>query len=167
MSSGPDGTVLTAEVRELQVKVAGVDGDIREINDRILGLDGKIDKAVTSLGTEFRSALSSLGTQLSERNRTPWGILISAAGFITTTLAFIGSQALSPIQTDIKLLKDQMVPREEVNYRTATNEKRMDRLESLATLLANRRYDEMQKQIDRLERQNDGFRGLPATTIAK
>lgn len=147
-----------AEVRALQVKVGNIDSDVREINDRILGLDGKIDKAMASLGSEFRSSLTTLGSQLSERNRTPWGTLITAAGFISTTLAFIGSQALFPLQTDIKALKEQIVPREEINYRTKTSQLQLDRLESLANTLANRRYDDMQRQIDRLERQNDSFK---------
>ncbi|UGY15095.1 hypothetical protein HAP48_0042325 [Bradyrhizobium septentrionale] len=167
MTTAVDGATLATDVRALQVKVGGIDADISQINDRILGLDGKIEKMGSALGTEFRSALSSLGTQLGERNRTPWGILISAAGLITTTLAFVGSQALSPIQADIKTLKEHLVPREEINYRAATDEKRMERLEGLEMLLVNRRYDEMQKLIDRLERQNDGLRGLPSSVVAK
>lgn len=157
MSDGHHNQTL-AEVSALKVKVGNIDADVRDINDRIVGLDQKLDKAVTSLGSEFRSALSSLGGQLTERNRTPWGTLITAAGFISTTLAFIGSQALFPLQNDIKALKEQVVPREELNYRTKTSQSQLDRLESLANTLANRRYEEMQRQIDRLERQNDSLK---------
>jgi hypothetical protein len=157
MSDGHHNQTL-AEVSALKVKVGNIDADVRDINDRIVGLDQKLDKAVTSLGSEFRSALSSLGGQLTERNRTPWGTLITAAGFISATLGFIGNQALDPMRADLKALKEHTVPREEITFRSKTSEARLDRLENLASQLASRRYDEMQRQIDRLERQNDSLK---------
>ncbi len=148
-----DGAASQSELAALDVKVGNLDGDIREINDRLLGLDTKIDKAITSLATEFRSALSSLATQLSERNKTPWAVLISAAAFLVTVLGGIGWQALSPVREEVNDLRSKLVPRAEVEFRHSVNEKRLNQIEADLRDGQRRREDQMQRTIDRLEQQ--------------
>lgn len=145
----------------LSVKVEAIDNDMREVKDSILGLDAKIEKAVTDLAREVRAAIQSLSTQFTERERafaerqrTPWGVLISAAVAIVGVLGIFGTQALSPIQNDIKSLKEKIVPREEINFRSDTTVKRLEVIEQSVIQTQNRRYEEMQRQIERLQDQN-------------
>ncbi len=134
----------------LSVKVGALDDDVREINDRLLGLDTKIDKAVSSLAHEFRTALAALTTQLSERNRTPWAVLFAGAAVVISVLAMFGSQALSPVLSDIKNLKEQIVPRVENDFRNAEEREHFARLEAWVKRLEERRYDELIRENERL-----------------
>jgi hypothetical protein len=137
----------------LGVKVEALEADFREVKDSILSLDAKIDKSISSLAHEVRSAITALSGQLTERQRTPWGVLISGAGFIVLVLGIFGGQALSPIQSDIKSIKDEMVPRAEINARSAMTERRFTTMESAVEQIQRRRYDELIRTIERL--QND------------
>lgn len=148
-----DGAASQSELAALDVKVSNLDGDVREINDRLLGLDVKIDKAITSLATEFRSALASLATQLTERNKTPWPVLISAAAFMVTVLGGVGWQTLSPVRDDVNAIKRELVPRQEVEFRYSVNDKRLTQIEAEQRETQRRQIDELQRTIDRLELQ--------------
>lgn len=131
----------------LGIKVEALEGDVREVKDSIAGLDAKIDKAVTSLAHEVRTAISTLSGQFAERQRTPWGVLISGAGFIVLVLGGFGSQALSPILSDIKSVKTQIVPREEINYRAQVTERRLVSIEADIVRMERQRYDEMREEL--------------------
>jgi len=157
--SNPGHDSVEAAYVALGVRVGAVERDIGEVNDRLLGLDTKIDKGIAGLASEFRSSLSSLTTQLSERNRTPWAVLIAAAGFIVAVLGTVGSQALAPVRDNVKTLQDQIVPREEINYRSTANDKRLSAIEADIRLSEQRRYDLMIRNIDRLENENRAIRG--------
>lgn len=145
---------IEASYVALDVRARGVERDIGEVNDRLLGLDTKIDKGIAGLASEFRTSLASLTTQLSERNRTPWAVLIAAASLIIGALGIVGSQALSPVSGAVKALQDQIVPREEINYRSQVNDKRLTNIEADIRLIEQRRYDMMTRQLDRLETEN-------------
>lgn len=144
----------SSDITALSVRVGALESDIREFGDRLLGLDTKIDKAISGLATEFRASFSAITSQLSERQRTPWAVLISGAGFIVAVLGVFGSQALSPLQADTKLLKEQIVPREEINYRTEASNRRFQQIESAIAILQQRAYDEMRDELRDLRNEN-------------
>lgn len=142
----------------LDIQVRGLEGDVRELKDGIAGLDAKIDKSIASLAHEVRSAVTALTNQFTERQRTPWGVLISAAGFMVAVLGVFGTQALSPMLADIKSLKEQTFPREEAIFRYGINNQRLNAIESDIRLIQQRRYDEIAKELDRSDRENRELR---------
>lgn len=152
----------TMDYAALGIKVEALEGDVREVKNSILGLDAKIEKSITSLAHEVRASNATLSSQFAERQRTPWTVLISGAGFIVAVLGVFGSQALSPIQGDIKTLKEQFVSREEINFRSESNNRRMLSLETLEENLQRRRYEETREEIRRLQGENDYLRRNPA-----
>lgn len=135
----------------LGIKVEALEGDVREVKDSLLGLNSKFDNAVTSLSQEFRSAISALSNQFSERQRTPWGVLISGAMALVVVLGIVGSQAMSPLQADLKALKEQIVPREEINYRAEVANRRWTAIEAGIDQIQRRRNDELHDEIRRLQ----------------
>jgi len=143
-----------SDITALSVRVGALEGDIREFGDRLLGLDTKIDKAISGLATEFRASFSAITSQLSERQRTPWAVLISGAGFIVAVLGVFGSQALSPLQSDTKHLKEQIVPREEINYRAEVSNRRFLQIENAVETLQRRAYEEMRDELRELRNEN-------------
>lgn len=151
-SSLGEGAASKAELAALDVTVGNLTGDVSEINDRILGLDTKIDKGIASLASEFRSSLAALATQLSERNKTPWAVLIPAAAFLVTLLGGVGWQTLSPVRDQVNEIKAHMVPRAEVEFRYSVNDKRLTAIETDLREIARRREDEHLRIIERLER---------------
>jgi len=146
----------------LGIKVGALEDDVREVKDSILGLDAKIEKSITSLAHEVRTQLASLASQFNERQRTPWTVLIAATMAIISVLGIFGSQALSPIQSEIKLLKEQIVPRDEIAARSEANNRRIVNLENLADQLQRRRYEETREEMRRLQSEIDYLRRNPA-----
>lgn len=145
----------------LDVQIRGLDADVRDLKDGFAGLDAKIDKSIASLAHEFRTAVSSLSNQFTERQRTPWGVLISAAMAIVGVLAIVGSQAMAPLQQEIKYLKDNSFPREEAVFRYGINDKRLNGLEAARLVAQERRFNELIRQIERLETDNRELRRVP------
>jgi hypothetical protein len=125
---------------------------VREINDRLLGLDIKIDKLVAGLATEFRTSLASLVSQLSERNRTPWSVMIPAAAFLVTILGGVGYQALAPVREDVNVIKATMVPRVEQEFRQHTLDRRFNEVERRVEKMEDRAYSEMRQDLERLQK---------------
>lgn len=138
----------------LAIKVDGLDSDMREVKDSILGLDVKIEKAVTDLAREVRAAIESLRTQFADRQRTPWGVLISGAGFTVTVIVLFGSQALSPLQADIKALKEEIVPRKEIDYRAENANRRFQAIELDIRTIETARYNELRERLRDVENEN-------------
>jgi hypothetical protein len=62
-------------------------------------------------------------------------------------LGGFGSQALSPILSDIKSVKTQIVPREEINYRAQVTERRLVSIEADIVRMERQRYDEMREEL--------------------
>lgn len=151
--------IQPVDATALAVQVDALDGDVREIKDSILGLDAKIEKAVSDLAREVRHAISTLTTQFTERQRTPWAVIFSGAAVTISVLGFVGAQALSPVQADVKALKEQIVPREEINYRALIAKERFDWVTAQINQLQARRYDNLIKSIERLSAENNQLRG--------
>lgn len=151
-------SIIPVDPATLQVRVETLDTDLREVKDSILGLDAKIEKAVTDLAREMRAAVASLATQFSERQRTPWGVIYTGIGVLVAVLGFVGGQALAPMQSDIKVLKEQIVPRDEINYRTTVAVQRFETMSRNIDQIQTRRYDELMKQVERLSSENGALK---------
>lgn len=166
--SGTDG-IKSFETLDVQVKA--LEGDVRDIKT-----------SIASLGAEVRQALTNVTAQFSQQQKTPWLAIGSVGALVITVLAFIGQQTLNPLQSDIKTMKEELVPRVEHNYREAAatarfskideqlfpkdealfrysvNDKRLTQLEQDFRLSQQRRYDELTKSVDRLESENRALR---------
>lgn len=146
------------EARELSVKVEGLNDDVREFKDSLLGVEAKIENFIASFSREIRSAITTLSTQLADSKRTPWGTLIGVLSITIIILGGFGTQALYPMQADIKSLKDQIVPREEINFRSKTTIDRLERLNAQVDQIQAHRYDEMVREMTRLQAENAALR---------
>lgn len=131
----------------LDVQVKALEGDVRDIKT-----------SITNLGAEVRSALTAVTSQFAQQQKTPWVSIGSVGALIIAVLSFIGSQALTPILSDIKSLKDEVVPRVEHNYRQAATDHLFDEVSKQLNLIQSRRYDDLTKTIDRLESENRDLR---------
>ena len=118
MAPGDDSVSRTAQLHDvsaLGVKVQGLEIDVRDLK-----------VGITAIAAEMRTSFNSLSIALNERNRTPWVSILSGAGVVVTTMAFIGTLALAPIQRDIATLQNQQVPRVELDKRGAALDQRLD-----------------------------------------
>jgi hypothetical protein len=83
-----------------------------DIDVRFAGLQQRvsgIEQAVQGVAQQ----VSALATTLNDRSRTPWGILISGAGFMMGVVAVVGGLAYAPIReaiadtkADIRLISE-------------------------------------------------------------
>jgi hypothetical protein len=161
------GTDAVKSFETLDVQVKALEGDVRDIKT-----------SIASLGAEVRQALTNVTSQFAQQQRTPWLTIGSVGALVITVLGFLGQQTLSPLQSDIKMMKEELVPRVEHNYREAAatarfskideqlfpkdealfrysvNDKRLTQLEQDFRLTQQRRYDEMTKTIERLDSEN-------------
>jgi peptidoglycan hydrolase CwlO-like protein len=145
-------------VAALDTRVGVLDNEIREVNVRITGLDEKFDKVMTAFAVEFRAAIAGLSTQFSERNKTPWGILISGAGVVLTMVALLGHQTLSPITENLSMVIQEMVPRKEVEFRYSINDKRLTKIEEELADTRNRELSSLHEQVNALRHENNLLR---------
>lgn len=90
----------------LNVKVQSLEHDVQELK-----------VGFTSLATEMREGFRTIGDAVAERSRTPWVSIASGAAVIVTVLGFIGQLALSPVSSDLALIKHELVPRVELDKR--------------------------------------------------
>jgi hypothetical protein len=139
-----------ADLVATSVRLGALENDFGELSDRFTALENKVESGMGSLAREFRSSLSALTTQIGERNRTPWGVIFAGAAVAATMVGMIGSQALSPIQSDLTKLKGEMVPRVEQEYRQKVAEDRYLRLETWLTRIDADHDREMTETIKRL-----------------
>lgn len=131
----------------LGVKVETLESDFREVKTSIASLDGKIDRAISNLSQEVRSAMNTLHERFAEHNKTPWAAISGVGGVMIVIFgAFIG-QALNPIWSDLKMVKDSMVPRVEHDYRQHVVDEKFHMLESY-------NHDEVLREVSRLEAEN-------------
>lgn len=138
----------------LGIKVEALETDVREIKDAVGALDAKVAQEIGNLGHELRDAIGSIASQFTERSKTPWITLISAAGLIVTVMGFIGHQSLDPISADVRELKQQMVPRAEIEVRSKLFDKRIEGIEASVLDIQKSRIDQLQRLNDRLEVEN-------------
>lgn len=144
---------MRGSIAALGTRVDSLESDVREANSRLQGLDEKFDRVMSGFASEFRSAVAGLSTQFSERNKTPWAVLISGAGIILAIVSMLGHQTLTPITDILKQHETNMVPRKEVEFRYSVNERRLMMIE-----------DDLRKQqnqkIEALERENSLLRSV-------
>jgi hypothetical protein len=139
----PDAaTVDLDNYGKLGVRVDNLEREIGEVNSRIGGLDSKLDRNQATLAAKIDTISSQ---------KPQWAVMIAGAGLIISVLGLFGSQALAPVQSDIKGLKASSVPRAEVEYRDAAHDRRLADAEAELRAIRERREIDLQKQIDRLE----------------
>lgn len=165
------GTDAVKSFETLDVQVKALEGDVRDIKT-----------SIASLGAEVRQALTNVTSQFAQQQRTPWLTIGSVGALVITILGFMGQQTLNPLQADIKMMKEELVPRVEHNYRElaaatrfskieeqlfpkdealfrySVNDKRLTNLETLVTKIQDRRYDEMVKRNDQLRQENQALK---------
>lgn len=142
--SGTDG-IKSFETLDVQVKA--LEGDVRDIKT-----------SIASLGAEVRQALTNVTSQFALQQRTPWMSIGSIGAVLIAVLSFIGSQALTPILSDIKILKEEVVPRVEHNFRQDAINRQFDEVNKRLDQSGNRKYDELTKTIDQLRDENRSLR---------
>lgn len=128
----------------LNVKVAALDGEVRELK-----------AGFNSLALEMRQGFQALSDALAERGRTPWVAILSGAGVLVAVLGMVGSLALSPLQADMVLLKKEVVPRVEIDYRQvalnavlAAMQKEIDDRNQATTIAVEKQFSGIVKLMD-------------------
>lgn len=159
------GSDAVKSFETLDVQVKALEGDVRDIKTSIAGLGNEVRQAMASItsqftqqieatNTKFASQMASLTTQFAQQQRTPWGSIGSVGGAVLALIGFMVFQTITPMQTDIKTLKEEIVPRVEHNYRQEATNRQFDEIERRLEQGQNRKYDEMSKTIDRLDSEN-------------
>lgn len=141
------GTSAVKSFETLDVQVKALEGDVRDIK---IGL--------SNLGAEVRQALASVTTQFTQQfalqQQTPWGTIGSVGGILIAVVGFMVFQTITPMQSDIKNIKDELVPRVEHNFRQEATNQRFDEIIRRMDQFQNRKYDELNKEIEKLEIEN-------------
>lgn len=111
------------------------DPNYARLDQRVTGLE----QAVSGIA----SAISDLGKKLDERSRPQWMLLVGALGLVITLLGVIGAAWKAPIdgivarqEMDLRDLRDDMVPRVEIDTFSA---------------FQMRERDDVRSRLDRLE----------------
>lgn len=143
----------------LDTKVGILEEEVNDINVRITALDTNLNNKMDRMATAVTSELKALSAALADKNKTPWGILISGAGVVITVVALLGHQALSPIQDTLKLVSDNIVPRKEIELRYEVHDRRITSIEGLLLGLQKWEGDALRSTVDALERENRLLRG--------
>lgn len=151
MKSSPHSPTKNQSFETLDVQVRGLETDVRDLKDSVVGLNAKFDQAISSISHEVRTAIAGLSNQFTERQRTPWGVLISGAMAIIAVLGVVGNQAIGPITEShralaarIERMEERIVPRVELQVHWAEAEAR----ERATTLRIQRQWD-AQIEIER------------------
>ena len=158
MTNNLEMPVVPISYEALNVEVAGVKRDVAEVKRDVHGLEDKFDRFATNLSSEVRTSIASLGTAFNERTRTPWSTFFGAIAIAGSLLSAFWYQSLDPIKTDIRVVKEQQVPRDEINYRSQTTanslairDKRIDNLDELISLILKERYTAERDKASKLD----------------
>jgi chaperonin cofactor prefoldin len=127
----------------LDVQVKALEGDVRDIKT-----------SISNLGAEVRSTMADVTRQFAQQQRTPWVSIGSVGGVFVAVLGFMVFQTVTPMQSDIKILKDEIVPRVEHNYRQDATNRLFEDINKRLEQTQNRKYDDMNKAIEHLENEN-------------
>lgn len=91
-----------------------------------------------ALSNELRAQTAALNNTIAERNKTPWGILISAGVLILAIVGGLGTMAVKPIMDNqfelAQTMKDMMsvmVTRSEMDWRTTRGMEDRGRIERM------------------------------------
>lgn len=156
--SGTDG-IKSFETLDVQVKA--LEGDVRDIKTGMASLGAEIRQALTSVSSQFTQQIAAVTSQVAQQQRTPWASIGSIGGVLILILGFMVFQTITPMQTNISLLQQEIVPRVEHNYRQDTTNRMFDDIARRLDQTQNRKYDDMTKTIDRLESENRELRRKP------
>ena len=144
MKSSPHLPTETQSFETLDVQVRGLETDVRDLKDSVVGLNAKFDQAISSISHEVRTAIAGLSNQFTERQRTPWGVLISGAMAIIAVLGVVGNQAIGPITeahrvlaAKIERMEERVVPRVELSVHWESEQARYREM----TLRIQRQWD--------------------------
>ena len=103
---------------------------------------------MTAMSSEMRSSVAALSTNLAERNRTPWAVIIGFCSVSITILGGLGFLALQPIKDNIlqiqvdrreqareikdslSVIVEKMVTQKDLEYRTARGMEDRSRMEA-------------------------------------
>lgn len=138
----------------LETRQVALEGDIRGLDNRIAALDDKFDKVMTGFAEEFRAAITSLSSQFNERQKTPWGVLLSGASVVLAICITIGSLGLSPIQTRMSKLEEDLIPRKEVEFRDRVLFDRLNELNTMVKEQSKQERDRVVAELENLKREN-------------
>lgn len=124
MTNGNDGArhyqdAMTAQLGE---RVTNLGRRQSDLESEMRSGFKQMESAVSSLGTEMRTSVAALSTNIAERNRPQW----QAMGVVLTFCAMLGGLAYWPINsatTDLKTavfsISEKMVTQKEMEWRTA------------------------------------------------
>jgi hypothetical protein len=121
----------------LTQRVIALEGDVRDIKADILAFSG-----------ETRTSIANVVNLITERQKTPWIVIFSAAAVMVTVSGFIGSLALQPINTDLAFLKANIVTRTE----NETRERAAIEGNRATSQFLDARFTELQRQVSILEK---------------
>lgn len=138
--SGTDG-IKSFETLDVQVKA--LEGDVRDIKT-----------SIGNLGAELRTGLAGFAAQFAQQQKTPWASIGSVGVIFLSVIGFMVFQTITPMQTNIKSLQDEIVPRVEHNFRQDAMNHQFDAINSRFDKAETRKYDELNKTIEKLELEN-------------
>lgn len=134
------GQAGNADLGQLYARVSErVENQGREIHEIRSNMNTgfmNIQASVASLANDTRQQISSLTNTMSERNKTPWGVLISAGLFILAVVGGLGTMAIKPIMDnqvdtalDIRDIKSSTMTRAEIEWRGLRSQEDRARVE--------------------------------------
>lgn len=148
----------TASLAAIDTRVGMMEKELGGMSSRLIDLEDKFDKVMSGFATEFRAALSGLSTQFSERNKTPWGVLLSGGSLLLTVVVVVGGLAFAPLRSELSTLEADHVTRKEIELRYMIGIDRVKLLEDELRRLHDRELEHLHQQIERMHAQSDLLR---------
>jgi hypothetical protein len=154
-------TADAARVAQLDTKVSSLDSDVKQINIRIDGVYKKIDtvaadqsRDMANFAHEMRAGMEVLSTKFTDKSTPKFGVIFAGLAVAATIAGMIGGLALSPLQSEIALLKHEIVPRTEHDYRNTEYVERFQRVENGLRRVEDAMLQQRQHRIDELTIEN-------------
>lgn len=122
---------MEARVSVMSQRVATIEEGFSEIRREMSQHQMEINQALSSISSEFKQALGGIQSQLLERAKPQYGLLISLAAFLLSFSTAIGFMAYTPIKGDIadlKVVQSSLLPRAEYEPRHVRLEKDINTL---------------------------------------
>lgn len=139
------------ELSSVGTRVEVLEKEVGEINTRLVNLDDKFDRVMSGFASEFRNSISSISSQFSANQKTPWGVLMSGGSLLLTVVIVVGGLAFAPLRGEINTLEAELVPRREVESRIGATNARILVLEETLRRDKDREIERLQRQVDQLK----------------
>ncbi|MBY5821500.1 hypothetical protein [Rhizobium leguminosarum] len=186
MTNGNDGArhyqdAMTAQLGE---RVTNLGRRQSDLESEMRSGFKQMESAVSSLGTEMRTSVASLSTNIAERNRPQWqamGVMLAFCGMLGGLAYWPINAATTDLKTAVLSISENMVTQKEMEWRSqrgAEDRKRSDdALTDLRTMSVTRNewsernhardgeIAELSRRIDELRQQVGGIYG--ATDVIK